>query len=134
MRRASTMSKARSGGGITSNKYTKSKAGGKVEPRPHAVSVETAAQQGLALGFVRKPLVAGPGYSQGPMPATGVAGYKKPDIAGPGSGRTIYKTGSQMQYGAANPGVRDTAPDVPGASTKGARDILSAYGPERGRR
>jgi len=66
--------------------------------------------------------------------STGIAGaYKKPDIPSPGSGRTIYRTGSQMQHGPANPGHVSHAPDPP-ATGKSGRDTLAEYGPEIKRR
>jgi hypothetical protein len=39
---------------------------------------------------------------------------------GPGAGRTVYASGSQMQHGSANPGGPMPAP----------RDILGGFGPE----
>jgi len=118
--------RAKSGGGITSNKLRQVYEP-KTEPRAHKVNVDAAAMQGLTLGYERKPR-DGKGYSQGPMPPTGIGNsYKKPDVPAPGSGRTIYRTGSQMQHGPANPGHVSHAPDPPATRTTG-RDILSAYG------
>jgi len=111
--------KIKSGGGITSNKYTTSKSGQKVEPKSRAMSPEAVGQQGAALAFARKPLEQGPGYTPGKMAATGIANaHKGPAGAGPGGyGRTIYKSGSQSP----TPVAHGMAP---------GRDTMAEYGPE----
>jgi len=55
--------RAKSGGGITSNKLRQVYEP-KTEPRAHKVNVDAAAMQGLTLGYERKPR-DGKGYSQG---------------------------------------------------------------------
>jgi hypothetical protein len=89
------MPKIVSGGGISSNKYVTSKAGGKVEPVSRKASPAGAAQLGAAVQFRKEPLEAGKGYSPGEMPATGVKGTFNSASQGPGSGRTVYGSGSQ---------------------------------------
>ena len=123
------MSKARSGGGLTSNKLVTSRAGYKVEPVANKASPAGSNQQGQAVQFKKEPLIqAGKGYNPLPVPPTGAPGKYNSAWQGPGSGRTVYRTGSQSTYGPVNPGERNKAPDVP-AATPG-RDILSGYGPE----
>lgn len=107
------------GGGISGNKVVQSRAGYKVEPKTHKGNPAGVAQQGMATAFKKEPIIQGKGYEPKAMPATGVPGYFNASKAGPGSGRTIMKSGSQAQYGKAVP---DPAPRP--------RDILSQYGPE----
>jgi hypothetical protein len=112
--------KIKSGGGISSNKTVQSKSGWKREPVSKAQSVEAVAQQGAALAFNRKPLVSGKGYTPGPQGDAGSRSYFNAAKEGPGSGRTIFKAGTQ------------SATPAPKELPKG-RDILGAYGPERSR-
>jgi len=87
----------------------------------------------MAVQFKKEPLQQGAGYEPGKVGSTGIAGATyNAAKAGPGSQRTIYKSGSQMQHGPVAQGSRNTAPDVPG--TVPGRDILSDYGPEVRRR
>jgi len=120
-----------SGGGINSNKYRISKSGQKVEPTAHAANVAGVAQQGMAVAFKKEPLIQGKGYEAKPVPATGVKGAYNAATQGPGSGRTVYPSGSQCEYGPVNRGQVNRAPDPP--ATAPGRDILSEYGPERRR-
>jgi hypothetical protein len=113
----------KSGGGYDSNKLVTGKYG-KQEPRSLAQNVDAVAQQGRTIDFNRKPLVAGQGYQP--------YGPKNHNVQGPGAGRTVYKSGSQNQWGPANPGSRDNAPD-PSATGNRGRDIISEFGPERKR-
>jgi hypothetical protein len=124
-----------SGGGITSNKYKTSKAGQKVEPTTHKANVPSVAQQGMAVQFEKKPLTQGPGsgYEPKPIPATGIPGKYNAATQGPGSQRTVYRSGAQSQYGPSAPGAMNRSPDPPATSGPG-RDILSDYGPEVRRR
>ena len=113
----SGMPKIVSGGGITSNKYVTSKSA-KVEPKSKAMSPEAVAQQGAATAFVKPPLVQGPGYTPTKVGATGIAkATVRPDIPGPGSGRTTYASGSQSPTPTAEPMAK-------------GRDTLAEYGPE----
>jgi hypothetical protein len=121
------MPKIKSGGGITMNKVSHA-SGPKREPIARAVSPAAVSQMGVATPFPKEPLHQGKGYSQGPMPPTGIPGKYNSAWEGPGSGRTIYRTGAQNLYGPVNPGERNRAPDPP--ATKPGRDILSMYGPE----
>jgi hypothetical protein len=107
------------GGGIQSNKTVQSKSGGKVEPKPHAVSPGAADMMGQAVQFRKPPLVQGPGYVTKAEGPTGIANARKgPAGAAPGGmGRTIYGSGSQS----ATPPAREMP--------KG-RDILSEFGPD----
>src|SRR5262249_13719482 len=116
------------GGGIQGNKVTQSRAGYKVEPVAKAASPAGVNQTGVRAQFRKEPIMSGPGYTPKPVPATGIPGSYNAATQGPASQRTVYASGSQSTYGPVNPGVRDRAPDVPGA--KPGRDILSDYGPE----
>jgi hypothetical protein len=123
---------AKSGGGITSNKYKTSKSGQKVEPVTHKGNPAGVAQQGMALAFKREPITQGKGYEPSKMGPTGVKGSYNAATQGPGSQRTVYGSGSQGTYGKVNPGEVNRAPDPP--ATAPGRDILSDYGPEMKRR
>ena len=85
----------KSGGGINSNKTVQSQSSYKVEPISKAGNVAGVAQQGMATAFRKEPLIQGKGYESGPMPATGVRGIYNSATSGPGSGRTVYPSGSQ---------------------------------------
>jgi hypothetical protein len=65
--------KIKSGGGISSNKLVQSTKW-KQEPKAIKASPAGAAQQGMATQFRKEPLQGGKGYSQAPMPPTGVPG------------------------------------------------------------
>ena len=99
----------------------------KQEPVAKAQSVEAVAQQGMALAFKHKPLESGKGYQSKPMPATGGPGVYNAAKQGPGSQRTIYKSGLQSHYGSNPPNAVNRAPDPP--STTPGKDILNMYGP-----
>jgi hypothetical protein len=115
------MRKARSGGGITSNKLVTTRAP-KAEPRaraqsPSAVSKLGAMQGNHATGQGRNvnvpppKLDAGRGYQPPSGPTDNVA------AVGVGGGRTVYRSGSQ----GSTPVARPMPP---------GRDILSEFGPE----
>ncbi len=111
------MAKARSGGGITSNKIVPSKAP-KVEPKPRAINPgHMATSLGGKVGTRKAitPMNAGPGYKTpvGPSPSMG---------QGPGANRTIHHCGSQGAHGPVNPG-----------HSPGRRDILGEFGPDKRR-
>jgi hypothetical protein len=111
--------KARSGGGITSNKLRTS-TNWKQEPVAHKASPAGANQQGQAVQFRKEPLIRkGKGYNPAPVPPTGIANARKgPANAGPGGmGRTIYGSGSQ-------------SPTPPAREMPKGRDTLSGFGPE----
>jgi hypothetical protein len=115
--------KIKSGGGYSSNKTVHSQ-GYKTEPKARTGNVAGVAQQGLATAFKKEPITSGRGYEPGPMPKTGSRGEFNAAATGPGSGRTIYKHGTQT----ANP---------PATGMPAGRDILSEYGrdvPGKGRR
>jgi hypothetical protein len=120
------------GGGIQSNKVVQDRKG-KQEPVTHKANVPSVAQQGLTTQFPKAPLTQGPGYEPKPVPATGVPGRFNSAAQGPGSGRTVYGSGSQSTYGPVNPGQVNRSPDPPATGGPG-RDILSGYGPEVRRR
>ena len=98
------------GGGINSNKVVQSRLADKVEPISKAGNVAGVAQQGLATAFRKEPLTQGQGYTPGKMPAAGVRGSYNSATSGPGSGRTVYPSGSQGSIPAARemPAGRDT--------------------------
>jgi hypothetical protein len=114
-----------SGGGIQSRQYVTSRSGVKVEPEAKAASAAGVAQQGLSTAFKKEPLFEGRGYTPKEMAPTGIANSRFNSAAsGPGSGRTIYSSGSQSP----TPTARPMPP---------GRDTLSEYGPDvpgRGRR
>jgi hypothetical protein len=114
------MTKIVSGGGYTSNKLVQSQKW-KQEPRAKAVSVPAVAALGRSEQYRKPPLEQGAGYSTKPQGSTGVPGKYNAATSGPGSGRTIYKSGGQSLYGPVNPGIGKGAP----------RDILSEFGPEK---
>lgn len=120
-----------SGGGINSNKYKTSKAGQKVEPVTHKANVGAVAQQGAAVQFEKQPLTQGKGYEPKPCGPTGAPGQYNAAKQGPGSQRTVYRSGSQSEYGPVAQGSANRAPDPP--ATAPGRDILSGYGPEKRR-
>ena len=94
------------GGGYGSRQHIDKKAGQKVEPVTHRGNVAGVAQQGMATAFRKEPLIQGKGYESGPMPATGVRGTYNSATSGPGSGRTVYPSGSQ----GATPVAREMPP------------------------
>ena len=105
------MSKARSGGGITSNKLVQSRAP-KAEPKAHAMSPGGVSRIGVHPSPLSRPepIEAGRGYQPvGPTSNMGV---------GPGANRTVHRSGSQSSTPAARP-------------MPAGRDILSEFGPER---
>jgi hypothetical protein len=120
------------GGGISGNKVVQSRSGQKVEPKTHRANVAGVAQQGLAVAFKKELLTQGKGYEPKAMGPTGAPGQYNAATSGPGSQRTVYRSGSQCQYGPANPGQVNRSPDRP--ATAPGRDILSDYGPEVRRR
>src|SRR6516162_2507667 len=103
----------KSGGGINSNKVVQSRSRGKVEPTTHKANVAGVAQQGLAVQFEKEPLTSGKGYEPKPVPATGVPGRFNSAAQGPGSGRTVYGSGSQSTYGPVASSQVNRAPDPP---------------------
>src|SRR5262245_10088871 len=109
------MAKARSGGGITSNKLVRPsvKVG---PPSTNKVNPERVAQIGAETQFTKPPLITG----TMPQVPLGNAVALNVGAGGPGTGRTIYKTGSQSQHG---PAIGLTKPT--------GRDILSQFGPDK---
>src|SRR5262245_59691079 len=90
-----------------------------------------AGQGGMALG---NRAMEGVRADRAAEPMRGPAPYSAPlgnEVAGnvrkggPGAGRTVHATGSQVQHGPATAAVNK--PSLP-------KDILSHYGPERGER
>jgi hypothetical protein len=93
--------KAKSGGGYLSNKH-RSVGYRSGPPRTNVVSVQSVAEQGMAINWPRQPLVKG----TAPQVRSGN------DLAascpqGPGGGRTIYKTGFQQLRGPVSQGEGD---------------------------
>jgi hypothetical protein len=117
------MTKSRAGGGINSNKVVH-RPHGKTEPRANAYRPQGVSQYGQLQGT--HVTARGESDYRG-EPKRGGRGYEPPGMisdpvkaVGVGGGRTIYKTGTQCQTGAANPG---------NAPAKG-KDILSSFGPD----
>jgi hypothetical protein len=108
------------GGGYGSKTVVHTNAHKTAHPSTRAVRPGSADMLGQALAFEPPDLFDGPGY-EGPMPPA--------QAPGPGGGRNVMRSGSQMTYGPVARGEADTAPDVP--ATRGGRDILKDYGPER---
>jgi hypothetical protein len=112
----SRTSKARSGGGITSNKLVHPKMrGGK--RTLDAVSPSAVADLGAAVGYKRTPLVKSTPKDFVPLGndlATNVG------RGGPGTGRNIYPSGFQCQTGAAAKGEGG----IQGRADRGPRAIL----------
>jgi len=117
------MTKIKSGGGYNSNKRveTKVRAG---PPRTNIGDKTAVSHLGNAIGSH----ITGGGDVKRPkypiVKGTAPQVRSGNDVAAstvckPGGSRNIYKTGSQSQYGAANPGSSPTR-----------SDILSQYGPE----
>ena len=90
----------------------------KVEPRAYARNPGAVAQYGVHVGN-HVTTLGGSESSYKGEPDTMRRGYQNPvgptsmALSGPGSGRTIYKTGTQCQTGPVNPG----SPGLP--STRG---------------
>jgi hypothetical protein len=107
--------KARSGGGLTSNKLVrpKIKAG---PPRTNVISPSAVADIGASIGYKRLPLIKGtaPQVPMGNDLATNVG------RGAPGAGRTIYPSGYQCQTGPAAPGQKG----IEGKADRGSRAIL----------
>jgi hypothetical protein len=115
------MSKARSGGGITSNRNVRPAMRNPTQSK--AVSPGGASQLGLAMGALKGHGNAAERLFQGRAPQSTLGNELAKNVGGggPGTGRTVHRAGSQMQYG-------------PSAGTPPAkgRDILSGFGPEIG--
>jgi len=118
---------AKSGGGITSNKLVHP--GVRTGAPREGINPGYAGQIGGALG--NKVMNQGKPVTGAAEPMYGVAPYKSAlgnEVAGnvgkggPGTGRTVHRSGSQAQHGAATGNVGK--PSLPA-------DILSHYGPER---
>jgi hypothetical protein len=110
------MSKARSGGGITSR--VNRKVAQNVGPaRTNIVSVAATDMLGQSLAFKRPDLIKGtaPQVPMGNAVATNIG------KGGPGTGRVTHHCGSQGTHGPTT------------GTTRPARDILSEYGPEKSR-
>jgi hypothetical protein len=97
------------GGGLHSRNVRHSTAP-KVEPRAKRIREPAVAQIGGSYGD-HVTNTKGPGTGWRPGSIYGGKGYSNPvgptnmALSGPGSGRTIYKTGTQCQTGTANPGT-----------------------------
>ena len=90
----------------------------KVEPVSHRANPAGAAQLGRSVNFRKEPLEQGRGYEPSKMGPTGIANATfNASQQGPGSGRTIFKSGSQ-------------SPTPPAREMPTGRNTLSEYGPE----
>jgi hypothetical protein len=116
------MSKAKSGGGPNMNKNVRVpiRSG---PPNTKVISPAASANIGISKGnhaesgTVRRPPEP---LVQGTRPQVAMGNAKALDVGkgGPGSGRTVYRSGSQSQHGAANPGSGDL-PRTPGGGPGG---------------
>jgi hypothetical protein len=98
----------------------------KKEPVAKKASPAGISQMGVSVQFKREPIISGSGYTPAKMPSTGVPGYFNAAKQGPGSGRTIMRSGAQSHYGSNPPNAINTVRDVP--ATKPGRDILGDFG------
>ena len=119
------MSKVRSGGGIQGNKNVKVgvRAG---SPSTNVINPAGTRQLGNAVERETvQPLQRGSAKA-----ATELGNALATNVGkgGPGTGRTIYGSGSQGTWGSPAQGEADHAPDVNDMS--GGRDILGEFGPE----
>ena len=104
---------------------------GRLNPRAHAGNPAGVSQMGVSTHFKKEQILRkDAGYHPKPMPATGVPGYFNSAKEGPGSGRTIYRSGGQHQYGSPAPNAVNRSPDPPATGNRG-QDILSSYGKDR---
>jgi hypothetical protein len=106
--------KMKSGGGGGYGSSVRSNAP-KVEPKSKAISPGGVSQAGVSTAFKKENVVFGRGYEPAPMPATGVKGTFNSASQGPGSGRTVYGSGSQ-------------SPTLQAKEMPKGRDTLSEYG------
>jgi hypothetical protein len=110
------MAKAKSGGGITSNKLVN--VGLRTGSGSKGSSPAAASQLGQSTAFRKEQVDSERGYSGGGKYGNELA--TNVGKGGPGAGRTVMRSGSQGTYGAVvNPG------------SPPARDTLREYGPER---
>jgi hypothetical protein len=111
--------KARSGGGITSNKLVRPKI--RVAPRTtDVVSPSGVADIGASISYPRQPVIKGTAQDRAPMGNDLAASCKQ----GPGGGRDIYKSGFQSLHGAVAKGEGKIGPNA-------GKDILSEFGPDK---
>jgi hypothetical protein len=92
------MAKARSGGGLTSNKLVN--VGVRTGAQSKGSSPASASQLGQSTAFTKEQVNAGRGYD-GAKLGNEVALNSK---SAPGQGRQIHACGSQGQWGPTNPG------------------------------
>ena len=94
------MSKAKSGGGITSNKFVQP--GIRTGAPSKATSPCAASELGQSVAFKKENVEVGPAYHSGVK----LGNEKALDVGkgGPGAGRTVMKSGSQNQWGPPNQG------------------------------
>lgn len=119
------------GGVISSNKLVTSKAW-KTEPKSKAIDPASVSTIGVSTQFKEPNLEMGPGFRGSQMQPTGMKGTYNAKTSGPGSLRTTYPSGAQSQYGSPAPNAVNRAPD-PSATGSRGKDIISGFGPERGR-
>jgi len=118
--------RARSGGGLTSNKLKNVRQGTREAPKVRAANVKAVAEQGAMRGnhatdtgdfpFKREPLYQGASFQPVALGNTLTTNVGK---GGPGAGRTLYgQSGTVKQYGEAagapKPAGRDVWADFPG--------------------
>jgi len=100
------MAKARSGGGLTSNKLVTKREGTREQPRVRGVNPAAVADIGAAKGnhsenrdlpYSARQLYSGKGMQTGVQ----LGNAKATDVGrgGPGTGRTVHRAGSQGQHG-----------------------------------
>jgi hypothetical protein len=108
------MSKATSGGGITSNKLVRPSV--RTGSPSKASSPAAAAQIGASTFFKKQQVESGRAGSNVRLGNEVALNVGK---GGPGTGRTVMRSGSQGTHGSVNPG-----------HAPARRDILSEYGPD----
>jgi hypothetical protein len=113
--------KARSGGGLTSNKLVRPgiKSGSrnlKAVPPTHASHIGRSVGNHGMDGDMKRPPTPGPVAKRDFVPM-GNQLVNNVGKGGPGTGRILHgKSGTQTQYGPANPGVQGGSPFLPGGS------------------
>jgi hypothetical protein len=110
------MNKAKSGGGITSNKLVRPEVR---TGQPYKGTSPAAADYlGQATAFKKENVGAGPAYTGSKLGNEVALNVGK---GGVGTGRTVHHCGSQGTHGPVNPGHSPPA----------GKDILSEFGPEK---
>jgi hypothetical protein len=116
------MSKAKSGGGLTSNKLVRPEV--RTGSPYKGTSPAAASQLGQSTSFRKENVGVGPAYTGSKLGNEVALNVGK---GGVGTGRTVHHCGSQGTHGNVNPGqvrpkqgydISDFGPDIPGRNYK----------------